>query len=89
MATLTWYMYLTVKNATTQNVPYWSRHAVRRFGQIQDTKGRHPEKKRLFFYKTYKRPLPPPPLVFIKLCCAFSEKKSQKVRKRPSRQKNA
>ena len=52
------------------------------------TKGRHPEKKRLFFYKSYKRPLTPPPR-FYKVMLRFFRKKCQKVRKRPSRQKNA
>ena len=41
-----------------------------------------------FFYKSYKRPLTPPPR-FYKVMLRFFLKKDQKVRKRPARQKNA
>ena len=38
-----------------------------------DYKGRHHGPFFLFFYKAYKRPLPPPPLRFIKLDVNFFE----------------
>ena len=44
---------------------------------IIESSGRLPEKNVCFFYKSYKQPLTPP-LVFIKLCCAFSEKNVKK-----------
>ena len=44
---------------------------LRELQTLLSTKGRPAGPNRLFFLTLFKRPLPPPPLVFEHLCCGF------------------